>query len=131
MSSQTASRRGLQRNSRTAATRGVPGRLQSLAWHHHLAVDGSAWHNGYPLGQTLATVRWEAQQLATTLDVPVLPLLCVHDTTMSWNGLYVDHVPVLTPQRLLALLGFLEAHMDPTGVMLLVQHARHQLHPAT
>jgi hypothetical protein len=29
-----------------------------------LAVDGSAWHNGHPLDQTLATVRWEAQQLA-------------------------------------------------------------------
>jgi hypothetical protein len=43
----------------------------------------------------------------------------------------VDNVPVLTPARLLGLLGSLPAHMDQVGVMLLGEHARHQLHPAT
>jgi Nuclease-related domain len=42
--------------------------VDSKAWHGTitLAGDGSAWHNGHPLDQTLATVRPEAQQLATT-----------------------------------------------------------------
>jgi hypothetical protein len=107
--------------------------VDSKAWHGTitLASDGTAWHNGHPLDQTLATVRWEAQQLATTLGVPVLPLLCVHDTRIPWDEVYVDNVPVLTPTRMLALLRSLEAHLDPTGVMLLAEHARHQLHPAT
>jgi hypothetical protein len=107
--------------------------IDSKAWHGTitLAGDGSAWHNGHPLDQTLATVRWEAQQLATTLGVPVLPLLCVHDTRIPWDEIYVDSVPVLTPARMLALLRSLEAHLDQVGVMLLAEHVRHQLHPAT
>jgi hypothetical protein len=98
---------------------------------HNVALDGSAWHNGHPLAQTLATVRGEAQQLATTLGVPVLPLLCVHDTKIPWDELYIDNVPIVTPTRMLALLRSLEAHLDPTGVMLLAEYARHHLHPAT
>jgi hypothetical protein len=86
---------------------------------------------GHPLDQTLATVRWEAQQLATAISAPVLPMLCVHDTRIPWDEIYVDNVPVLTPARLLALLRSLPAHMDPVGVMLLAEHARHQLHRAT
>jgi hypothetical protein len=107
--------------------------VDSKAWHGTitLAVDGSAWHNGHPLDQTLATVRWEAQQLATAIGAPVLPLLCVHDTQIPWGEVYVDNVPVLTPTKLLALLRSLPAHMDDVGVMLLAEHARHQLHPAT
>jgi len=94
-------------------------------------VDGSAWHNGHPLDGALATVRWEAQQLAQALGAPVLPMLCVHDVQIPWDEVYVDNVPVLTPARLLVLLRSLPAHMDQTGVMLLAEHARHQLHPAT
>jgi hypothetical protein len=107
--------------------------VDSKAWHGHItqAVDGQAWHNGHPLDQTIATVRWEAEQVAGALGAPVLPLLCVHDTRISWDGIYVDNVPALSPARLVALLQSLPAHMDPVGVMLLAEHARHQLHPAT
>jgi hypothetical protein len=107
--------------------------VDSKAWHGTItqAVDGSAWHNGHPLDQTLATVRWEAQQVAGALGTSVLPLLCVHDTRIPWDEIYVDNVPVVTPARLLALLRSLPAHMDDIGVMLLAEHARHQLHPAT
>jgi Nuclease-related domain len=107
--------------------------VDSKAWHGRItqAVDGSAWHNGHPLDQVIATVRWEAQQVAGALGAPVLPLLCVHDTQIPWDEVYVDNVPVLSPARLLALLRSLPAHMDPVGVMLLAEHARHQLHPAT
>ncbi len=107
--------------------------VDSKAWHGHItmSVDGSASHNGHPLDQTLATVRWEAQQLAAVLGAPVLPLLCVHDTRIPWDEIYVEGVPVLTPARLLVLLRSLEAHMDQVGVMLLAEHARNQLHPAT
>jgi len=107
--------------------------VDSKAWHGHItqAVDGSAWHNGHPLAQTIATVRWEAEQVAGALGAPVLPVLCVHDTRIPWDEIYVDNVPVLTPARLLALLRSLPAHMDQVGVMLLAEHARHQLHRAT
>jgi hypothetical protein len=107
--------------------------VDSKAWHGHItqAVDGSAWHNGHPLDQTIATVRWEAEQVAGVLGAPVLALLCVHDTRIPWDEIYVDNVPVLTPGRLLALLRSLPAHMDEVGVMLLAEHARHQLDPAT
>jgi hypothetical protein len=61
----------------------------------------------------------------------VLPLLCVRDTRISWDEIYVDNVPVLTPATLLALLRSLPAHVDEVGVMLLAEHARQELHPAT
>jgi len=107
--------------------------VDSKAWHGTLtqAIDGAAWHNGHPLDQAIATVRWEAEQVAGALGAPVLPLLCVHDTRIPWDEIYVEGVPVLPPARLLALLRSLPAHMDEVGVMLLAEHARHQLHPAT
>ncbi len=107
--------------------------VDSKAWHGTItqAIDGQAWHNGYPLDQVIATVRWEAEQVAGALGAPVLPMLCVHDTRIPWDEVHVDNVPVLTPGRLVALLRSLPAHMDQVGVMLLAEHARHQLHPAT
>jgi hypothetical protein len=96
-----------------------------------MSVDGSAWHNGHPLTDALETVRWEAQQLAQVLGAPVIPMLCVHDVQIPWGELYADSVPVLTPGRLVATLRALPPHMDDVGVMLLAEHARHQLHPAT
>jgi hypothetical protein len=37
--------------------------VDTKAWHGTItqAVDGSAWHNGHPLDQAIATARWEAQ----------------------------------------------------------------------
>jgi Nuclease-related domain len=110
--------------------------VDSKAWHGHITSgpDGSAWHNGHPMDEVLDTARWEARQVAGALGVGVLPLLCVHDTKLPWGELYVAGepiVPVLTPARLVAELRGLPAHLDQVGVMLLAEHARHQLHPAT
>jgi len=61
-------------------------------------------------------------------------MLCVHDTHLPWGELYAAGapiVPVPTPSRLVATLRALPAHLDQVGVMLLAEHARRQLHPAT
>jgi hypothetical protein len=58
-------------------------------------------------------------------------MLCVHDTQLPWGELSVAGTPMVTPGRLVATLRALPPHMDQTGVMLLAEHARHQLHPAT
>jgi Nuclease-related domain len=110
--------------------------VDTKAWHGHISIgsDGSAWHNGHPMDSALDTVRWEAELLAAALRAPVLPMLCVHDTRVAGGELYaagVPIVPVLTPGRLVAALQALPAHMDLVGVMLLAEHARHQLHPVT
>jgi hypothetical protein len=78
-------------------------------------------------------VRWEANQLTETIGAPVIPMLCVHDTQLPWGELCVAGIgiPVLTPRRLVATLRALPPHIDEVGVMLLAEHARHQLHPAT
>jgi hypothetical protein len=110
--------------------------VDSKAWHGHITrgPDGSAWHNGHPMDEALDTARWEARQVAGALGVGVLPLLCVHDARLPWGELFVAGepiVPVLTPARLVAELRTLPAHLDQVGVMLLAEHARRQLHPAT
>jgi hypothetical protein len=67
--------------------------IDTKAWHGRItqAIDGAAWHNGHPLDRTIATVRWEGKQLAGALGAPVLPLLCVHDTRIPWDEIYVDN----------------------------------------
>ena len=107
--------------------------VDSKAWHGRITmgVDGSAWHNGHPLGGALATVRWEGGQLAAALGAPVIPMLCVHDAQLPWGELYADGVPVLTPGKLVATLRALPPHLDDVGVMLLTEHARHRLRPAS
>jgi len=110
--------------------------VDTKAWHGHITLgpDGSAWHNSHPIDGALDTVRWEAEQLAQALGAPVLPMLCVHDTHLPWGELYAAGapiVPVPTPSRLVATLRALPAHLDQVGVMLLAEHARRQLHPAT
>jgi hypothetical protein len=107
--------------------------VDSKAWHGRITLgpDGSARHDGHPMDGTLATVRWEADQLTTALGAPVIPMLCVHDTHLPWSELYAQGIPVLTPGRLVATLRALPAHLDRVGVMLLAEHARHQLRPAT
>jgi len=56
------------------------------------------------MGAVLTTVGWEADQLATALGAPVVPMLCVHDVQLPWGELYVDGIPVLTVGRLVATL---------------------------
>ncbi len=113
---------------------GPPGMflVDSKAWHGRitLGADGSAWHNGHPMGGVLDTVRWEAEQLTQTIGAPVIPMLCVHDTQLPWGELYTQGIPLLTPAKLVATLRTLSAHLDQIGVMLLAEHARHLLHPA-
>jgi len=106
--------------------------VDSKAWHGRITVgvDGSAWHNGHSLDGALATVWWEADQLAGALGAPVIPMLCVHDAQIPWGELYVDGIPVLTPGRLVATLRALPAHLDEMGVALLAKEARHRLRPA-
>jgi len=53
-----------------------------------------------------------------------------HDTRIPWDEICVDNVPVLTPPGCRPSCG----RWRPTwtkSVMLLAEHARHQLHPAT
>ena len=45
------------------------------------------------MGAVLTTVGWEADQLATALGAPVVPMLCVHDVQLPWGELYVDGIP--------------------------------------
>jgi hypothetical protein len=95
------------------------------------SADGSAGHNGHLMDGVLETVRWEADHLTKSLGAPVIPMLCVHDVQLPWGELYLAGVPVLSPGRLVATLRALPTHLDEVGVMLLAEHARHQLHPAT
>jgi Nuclease-related domain len=106
--------------------------VDSKAWHGtiRLAPDGSAWYGVHPLAPMLATVRWEADQLAAAISAPVTPMVCVHDTQIPWGELYYDNVPVLDPDKLVTTLRALPPLLEEVQVALLTEQARRQLHPA-
>ena len=81
---------------------------------HHPGHRRVGLHNDHPLDdQTLATVRWEPQQLAITIGAPVPR--CAATTPSPWDEIYIDNIPIFTPNKLLALLRSLTAHMDDVG----------------
>jgi hypothetical protein len=70
--------------------------------------DGMVWHGRHALAQTLATVWWEAGQVAQALQtdpqVPVTPVLVIHRATVSWGGLWCAGVAIVPPNVLLEVL---------------------------
>jgi hypothetical protein len=61
--------------------------LDCYRGHLHYSA-GRLWHGGRPLDHTLATLWWEATQVAETLgfgrDLHIYPVLCVHVAQLSW-----------------------------------------------
>jgi nuclease-like protein len=61
---------------------------------------GHLWHGGRILDRTLATLWWEATQVAEALgfgpDLHVYPVLCLHVARLPWRReLLVDGIPIL------------------------------------
>jgi hypothetical protein len=70
--------------------------------------DGMVWHGRQALAQTLATVWWEAGQVAQALQtspqVPVTPVLVIHRASVAWGGLWCAGVAIVPPNVLLEVL---------------------------
>jgi hypothetical protein len=76
--------------------------------HVSQSPDGMVWHGRHALAQTLATVWWEAGQVAEALrtgpQVPVTPVLVIHRARVAWGGLWCAGVAVVPPNVLLEAL---------------------------
>jgi hypothetical protein len=84
---------------------------------------GHLWHGGRILDRTLATLWWEATQVAETLgfgpDLHVYPVLCVHVARLPWRReLLVDGVPVLGAGTLCPALQVIRQALSPEQVAL-------------
>ncbi len=91
--------------------------------------DGRAWHNHYPLDEQLATVRAEARAVEVILDVPVIPLVCVHGASVQWRGLHAQGVAIVPAGQLSAALGA-DAALSAEQVTVLAGTAQARLRPA-
>lgn len=91
--------------------------------------DGHVWHNHYPLDQQLATVRDEARAVQAILDVPVIPLLCVHGAGVQWGGLHAQGVAIVPAGQLAGALGA-DAVLSTEQVAVLAGAAQASLRPA-
>jgi Nuclease-related domain len=96
---------------------------------------GRLWHGGRPLDRTLATLWWEATQVAETLgfgpDLRVFPVLCVHVARLPWlRELLVDGIPVLDAAALRAALQVTRQALSPEQVVLVANQVRVGFQPA-
>jgi Nuclease-related domain len=96
---------------------------------------GQLWHGGRTLNRTLATLWWEATQVAETLgfgpDLHVYPVLCVHVARLPWRcELLVDGVPVLGAGALRPALQIIRQALSPEQVALVAGHVRAGFRPA-
>jgi hypothetical protein len=96
---------------------------------------GHLWHGSRTLDRTLATLWWEATQVAETLgfgpDLHVYPVLCVHVARLPWRReLLVDGVPVLAAGALRPALQVTRQALTPEQVALVAGHVRAGFRPA-
>jgi Nuclease-related domain len=91
--------------------------------------DGHVWHNHYPLDEQLQTVREEARAVEAILDVPVIPLLCVHGASVQWGGLRAQGVAIVPAGQLRGALGA-DVVLSAEQVAVLAGTALMCLHPA-
>ena len=99
-------------------------------------LGGQLWHGGRTLDRTLATLWWEATQVAETLgfgpDLHVYPVLCVHLARLPrHHELLVDGVPVLAAAALRPALQVICQALSPEQVELVAGHVRAGFRPAT
>jgi hypothetical protein len=95
----------------------------------HQSPDGLAWHNHYPLDQTLETARWEAQIIGRLLGTRIHPLVCVHGAHVHGGGLHAQGVAIVPASLLRSGLGC-DRVLSGADVELLATTAWTRLHPA-
>jgi hypothetical protein len=96
---------------------------------------GHLWYGGRTLDWTLATLWWEATQVAETLgfgpDLHLYPVLCVHVARLPrLRELLVDGIPVLAAGALRPALQVTRQALTPEQVALVAGHVRAGFRPA-
>jgi hypothetical protein len=96
---------------------------------------GQLWHGGRTLDRTLATLVWEATQVAETLgfgpNLHIYPVLCVHVARLPWLGeLLVNGIPVLDAAALHPALQVARQALSPEQVALVAGQIRAGFRPA-
>jgi hypothetical protein len=95
----------------------------------HQSADGLAWHDHYPLEQTLETFCWEAEAVGRLLGTHTTPLVCVHGAHVQGGGLHAQGVAIVPASLLRSALGY-DRVLSDADVELLATTAWTRLHPA-
>jgi hypothetical protein len=111
--------------------------IDSKRYRGHLRyLGGQLWHGGRTLDRTLATLWWEATQVAEALgfgpDLHIYPVLCIHLARLPWHReLLVDGVPVLGAGALRPALQVIRQALTAEQVALVAGQVRAGFQPAT
>jgi hypothetical protein len=110
--------------------------IDSKRYRGHLRYSaGHLWHGGRTLDRKLATLWWEATQVAETLgfgpDLHIYPVLCVHVARLPWlRELLVDGIPVLDAAALRPALQVTRQALTSEQVALIASQVRGAFRPA-
>jgi hypothetical protein len=111
--------------------------IDSKRYRGHLHYSaGRLWHGRRALDRTLATLWWEATQVAETLglgpDLHVYPVLCIHVARLPWQReLLVDGIPVLAAGALRLALQVTRQALSFEQVELVAAHVHSSFQPAS
>lgn len=89
---------------------------------------GRLMHGPYDKGQAVRSLEFERVLVERALQTPVTALIVVHQAPVRGGGFHVGHIPVLTPQWLVALLRANDAAPNP-GALGLAQTAERVFPP--
>jgi Nuclease-related domain len=95
----------------------------------HQGADGPVWHNHYPLGRTLETVRWEAETVGRLLGTRTSALLCIHGAHVQGGGLHAQGAAIVSAHLLRSALGY-DRVLSDADVAILATQARTSFRPA-
>ena len=82
------------------------------------AFDGRLQHGTEDRSGCIRSVRFETDLVARALNVPVLPIIAVHNAPVAGDGFVVDRVKVIPADRLLSVLRGVAGRRSPAAAEL-------------
>jgi hypothetical protein len=90
---------------------------------------GRLWHGDRYADKAIDSLLFETKLVGRALEVPVQPVVAVHNAPVAGGGFFVREVPVVSADRLVRVLVGNDGARDAAGAWLLAERAKGVLPP--